>query len=232
MSNALARRFKVDVSTDNTNWVPLGGLTDFNPQETPTLQSADDYDSNGFASFEKTLTGAKLTCKARRKLTAGAFDAGQELVRATAFQFGTSARIYVRWYDRNGANQAYSAYMLAEYNQAKTAVQDIEEVHIVFTADGAVTSITNPASAASAPQIVSATPSGAAAASLVTVTGAYFTGVTGATGVKIGGVNATNYTVVSDQTIVFTMPTGTAGATTIVITNGAGASAGFNYTRG
>jgi hypothetical protein len=231
MSNALARRFKVDVSVDNTTWVPLKGLTDFNPNENPTLQEANDYDSNGFGSYEKTLTGVKVTLKARRVLNAGAFDPGQELTRATWLQFGTAARIYMRFYDRNGAAQAYSAQWLVDYNQSKTGVADIEEVQVVFTADGIVSSITNPATAPAVPAIATATPSGAAAGALVTVTGAYFTGVTGATGVKIGGVNATNYTIISDSTIVFTVPAGSAGSAPIIVTNGAGASNSFAYTR-
>lgn len=228
MTHALARRFKVDVSTDGTNFIPINGMTDFNPQETPTLQAADDYDSNGFASFEKTLTGGKLVIKASRKLSAGAFDPGQEIARGTAFQFGDAARLTVRWYDRNGADQAYSGTALVEYQQSKTGVADIEEVTITFTMDGIITSITNPASAAQVPQIASALPSGAAAGAQVTITGAYFTG---ASSVKFGGVAATVYTVVSDSYIVAVMPTGTAGSAPITITNGAGTSASFAYTR-
>lgn len=204
MTVALARRFKVDVSTDNVNFVPINGMTDFNPQETPTLQKADDYDSSGFNAFEKTMTGGKFVVKANRKLTgSGAFDPGQELVRATAYQFGTLARIYFRYYDRNGAAQAYSAYCLAEYNQSKTAVADIEEVTMTFTADGVVSSITNPiASGALVPQLVSATPSGVAAGGLVTVAGAYFTG---ATKVQDDGQSMV-FTVVSDSHIVAEEP--------------------------
>ena len=232
MSNALARRFKVDVSPDNVNWTPLLGLTDFNPQETATIQAADDYDTSGFNGFEKTMTGAKLAVKARRKLNAGAFDPGQELCRQTRYQFGASARLYVRWYDRNGAAEAYSGLYLVDYQQAKTGVADIEEVSVTFTADGIVSSITNPGTAPAAPVLISATPSGAAATALVTVTGSYFTGVTGATGVKIGGVNAVDYIIVSDSTLVFQVPAGSAGSAPIVITNGVGASNSLPYTRG
>lgn len=231
MSNALARRFAVDVSVDDTNWVPLKGITDFNPQENATLQSTDDYDTNGFSSYEKTMTGAKVTVKANRKLNAGVFDPGQELCRTTRYQFGDQARLYMRFYDRNGANEAYSARWLVDYQQSKTGAADIEEVSVVFTSDGVVSPITNPATAASKPTIVSASPSGAAAGALVTVTGAYFPGVTGASGVTIGGVNATDYTVVSDSTIVFQVPAGTAGSAPIIVTNTAGASAAFAYTR-
>ncbi|MFJ3957698.1 IPT/TIG domain-containing protein [Arthrobacter sp. NPDC090010] len=85
---------------------------------------------------------------------------------------------------------------------------------------------------ATAPTVTGATPSGAAAGSLITIKGAGFTGTTGATGVKIGGTNATSYTVVDDTTIVATIPAGSAGSVPIVVTSPAGASAAFSYTRG
>lgn len=203
MTTALARRFKLDVSNDNTTWIPLKGITDLNPQETPTLQSADDYDSNGFASFEKTMTGVKITIKARRATSAGTFDPGQELVRSAWLQFGTACRVYVRWYDRNGAAQAYSGYFIADYQQSKTGAADLEEVTMTFTADGAVSSITNPSTSPAVPVIASATPASVAAGALLTLSGAYFNG---ATAVKQDGQSMTNFTVVSDSSIVATMP--------------------------
>jgi hypothetical protein len=231
VSNALARRFKVDVSTDGSTWVPLKGLTDFNPQENATLQAANDYDSNGFESYEKTLTGVKVSIKARRVLNAGAFDPGQELARATWLQFGTAARLYMRFYDRNGASQAFSGLFLVDYQQSKTGVADIEEVGITFTADGIVSSITNPALAAQVATIISATPSGAATGAMVRITGAYFTGVA-ASGVKFGATACTSIDVISDSVIEALMPTGSAGAANITVVNGAGTSAAFTYTRG
>lgn len=231
MTVSLARRFKVDVSTDATTWIPFKGITDLNPQETPTLQAADNYDSNGFSSFEKTLTGVKVVIKAQRVLTSGgAFDPGQEQVRQTRFQFGTQARIYVRWYDRNGASEAYQGYFLVDWQASKTGVSDIEEISVTLTADGVVSSITNPATSPAVPVIISATPSGAAAGAMVRITGAYFTGAT-ASGVKFGGTAATSIDVISDSTIEALVPAGTAGSAAITVTNGAGTSASFAYTR-
>lgn len=82
------------------------------------------------------------------------------------------------------------------------------------------------------PTILSATPSGAAVTTLVTITGVRFTGVSGAAGVKFGATNATAYQVLSDTVIVASMPAGTAGAANITVTNGTGASTAFTYTRG
>lgn len=86
--------------------------------------------------------------------------------------------------------------------------------------------------AGATPTILAAIPSGAAAGALVTIAGSRFTGVTGVTGVKFAAVNASSYVVLADGTIVATVPAGTAGAAAITVTNGAGASAAFAYTRG
>lgn len=232
MSNSLARRFKFQVSADNTNWVNIAGITDLSPNENPALQSTMDYDTNGFDGFEKTATGWKVVVKADRKVNAGVFDPGQEMVRAARFQFGDSNRLYIRWYDRNGAPEAYSGRALVDWQQSKTAAQDLEEVTMTFTGDGILSPIANPYTPTSAPVVLSATPSGAVAASLVQVVGNGFTGTVPTTGVKVGGVNATNWTIVSDSLLVFTMPTGTAGSAPIVVTNGTGASNSLAYTRG
>lgn len=232
MSTSLARRFKFQVSADNTSWLSVAGISDLSPNENPTLQSADDYDSGGFASFEKTLTGWKIVAKANRKNTSGVFDPGQELIRTTRYQFGDQARMYVRWYDRNGAPEAYSGRALVDWQQSKTGVADLEEVTMTFTGDGPVTSITNPYNAAAVPVLATATPSGVAAAGQVQITGNGFTGTVATTGVKFGGVNATSWIVVSDSLLVAVMPAGSAGSAPIIITNAAGASASFAYTRG
>jgi hypothetical protein len=232
MSTSLARRFKFQVSTDNASWLSIAGITDLSPNETPTLVAADDYDSNGFSNWEKTMTGAKVVVKANRKTTAGTFDPGQELVRQTRFQFGDQARIYIRWYDRNGAAEAYSGRALVDWQQSKTGVADLEEVTLSFTIDGVLASIANPWSATAVPVIASATPSGATAGTQVQITGGGFNGTIATTGVKFGATNATSWTVVSDSTIVAIVPTGSAGAANIVVTNAAGASTAFSYVRG
>jgi hypothetical protein len=232
MSVSLARRFKVDVSTDGTTWLPFKGMQDFSPKESPTNQSIASYDNAGFDSFEKTMTAWDVTIKANRPTTAGVFDPGQELVRAAQFQFGDSARVYIRWYDRNGAAGAKSGRALVDWNQSKTGVADVEEVTASFKGDGALTAITNPYAAAAVPVIATATPSAQPVGTLVRITGANFTGTVATTGVKFGATNATTWDVVSDSLIEAVVPAGSAGAANILVTNAAGASTAFGYTRG
>jgi hypothetical protein len=66
----------------------------------------------------------------------------------------------------------------------------------------------------------------------VTITGNGFTGTVATTGVKFGATNATSWTVVSDSLIVAIMPTGTAGAANVTVTNANGTSNSLAYTRG
>jgi len=231
MSTSLARRFKFQVSADNASWLGVAGITDLSPNEQPTYQPADDYDSNGFASIEKTMTAWTVVAKANRKNTSGVFDPGQELIRAARYQFGDANRLYVRWYDRNGAPEAYSGRAMVDWQQSKTGIADLEEVTMTFKGDGILSAITNPYAAAAVPVIASATPSGVAAAGLVRITGGGFTGTVSTTGVKFGGTNATTWDVISDSLIEAVMPAGSAGSAPIVVTNAAGASASFPYTR-
>lgn len=232
MSVSLARRFKVDVSADATTWLPFKGMQDFSPKENATTQSTATYDNNGYDSFEKTMTAWDVTIKANRPTTNGVFDPGQELVRQAQFQFGDQARVWIRWYDRNGAAGAKKGLALVDWNQSKTGVADVEEVTASFKGDGVLSDIANPYAAAAVPVIATATPSGAAVGTLVRITGAGFVGTVSTTGVKFGATNATTWDVVSDSLIEAVVPAGSAGAANIVVTNAAGASAAFTYVRG
>jgi hypothetical protein len=231
MTTALARKFKIDVSSDGTTWVSLKGVNDFNPQVTPTLQDSSDYDTDGWASQEKTMQAWANTVKVNRKTTSGTYDPGQELVRAAHDQFGDEARIYTRWYDREGGPEAYSGLALVGWSRSKTGVVDLDEATITFTGDGARESITNPGTAATAPIVLSAasTPAAQTEGGMVEIHGSVFTG---ATGVKFGAASATEVRIISDSVIVATMPAGSAGSAAITVINAIGTSNSLAYTRG
>ncbi len=231
MSNELARRRAVDISTDNTTWVRLLGTTDVNDQDTPTYVDVTDYDNSGFAGTEITLHTWAMTVKFNRKSNAGVFDPVQETIRAARFQFGTQARVYVRWYDRNGKPDGKSGLAIVEWNQSKSGVADVEEITVNFKGDGVLSSIANPGNS-TLPVVLSATPSGVATGGLVTIGGQYLTGPVVTTGVKFGGVNATSGPCVTDTTVVAVRPAGLAGSTAVLVTTAAGASNSFAYTRG
>ena len=232
MPNALARKYKLQVSADGISWLNVAGLNDLNPDENPTIQGADTYDTNGFNAFEKTMTGWTIDIKFIRPIVASVYDPGQELLRATRFQFGTAARVYVRWFDRNGAVDAYSGLALVDWNPSKTGVADIEEVAVKFTGDGILSPITNPYNVAAVPIITGITPTGQGAAMSVAIYGQNFTGLIATTGVKFGGTNATSFTLQNDGLITAVLPAGSAGLITVLVTNATGPSVQTNnYTR-
>lgn len=238
MTSALARKFALRVSpyvsgvlpANVTAWTPYRGITDFSKKVSPTLVDASDYDSNGFASQEKTMQAWSAVAKARRPINAGVYDPGQEIVRLAELQFADQARVFVNWYDRNGG-ESRAGVALVDWEQTKTGVADLEEATATFNGDGILYDITNPYQAAVIPTIQAVSPSGAAAGAAVAIIGSGFTGTVPTTGVKFGGVNATSWTVQSDGLITAVLPAGSAGSAPVIVTNAAGSSSAFAYTR-
>lgn len=224
MTTALARRYRVDVSKDGSNWVQLMGMNDFNPAIDRTTQDSSDYDSDGWGSSEITMNAWSVDIKANRKTTASVFDPGQELCRAASDKFGEDARLYVRWYDKNGGTEAYQGRGIVEFSRSKTGVTDLDEVEIKITGDGARTEITNPLSSTTVPAITATTPSSVKVGALLQLTGS---GFTGATAIEFGSTAATVYTVVSDGLIVVTVPNAV-GTQSVTVTTPAGTSTGVN----
>lgn len=230
--NLLARNYRIEVSTDGTNWLRFYGVNDFDPNFSPNTVDATDYESDGWQAYEITMQAWKLGIKANRKATAGVEDPAFALVRACQGQFGDSARLYVRWYRKDGLPEAWTGRAIVEATKSKTGVPDLDEWSVVFTGDGAPTKITNPYAPSAVPVIASVTPTGAATGAQVQINGSNFTGTVPTTGVKFGATNATSWMVLGDSTIIAIVPSGTAGATTVTVTNATGASTAFNYTRG
>jgi len=229
-ATALARRYALDVSTDNVTWLRLASVNDRNKQVAPNKIDSTTYDSNGWTATEVTLQSWTVIVKALRQPSAGVYDPAQELCRATQGTFGDSIRLYVRTYDKFTGAEAQSGRAIVEWNESKTGVADLNEVQVTFTGDGALTNIANVLISA-VPVVSAATPSGAAAGALVTITGQGFTGTIATSGVKFGGVNATSWSVVSDNSIVAIVPAGTAGSAPITVTNATGTSNALPYTR-
>jgi hypothetical protein len=235
MSTTLSRKFRVDVTADLTlasGWAQLNGIDDWNATITPNTEETTAYDTNGWKSNEVTLQDWSATASLFRRIVSGTYDPGQELVRATQGLFGNSARVGVRWYDKNGGTEAYQGIAIPTISRSNTGVSNVEKWSIAFMAtDVALATISNPGVAAAAAILVGATPSGQAAGASVVITGSGFTGTTGSTGVKFGGTNATSYIVANDSVISAVLPAGSAGSAPIIVTNPVGASAPLAYTR-
>jgi hypothetical protein len=236
VSTTLARKFRVDVTTDLTlagGWLQLNGIDDWNPSVEPNTEETTAYDAVGWKTNEVTLQDWSATASIFRRIVASTYDPGQELVRATVGQFGNAARCGVRWYDKNGGPEAYSGVALPKWARANTGVGNVEKATITFMATDVPLNlnITNPFNVALAPVITGVAPSGAGAGAAIAIYGAYFTGTIAVSGVKIGGVNATSWTVQNDGLITAVVPAGSAGSAPVVVTNAVGASTAFPYTR-
>ena len=232
--NLLARGYRLEVSADgSTNWLKLGGLNDLNDSIAPNKVDSSNYDSDGWAASEITMQAWSVSAKYNRQASAGVTDAAAELLRNARGKFGDAARVYVRWYSTVQTSEpGWQGRAIVEVNKSKTGVADLNEFTATLTGDGALSPIANPYVPSSVPSILSASPSAVAAGGQVEIRGTGFTGTVATTGVKFGATNATSWIVVSDQEIVAVMPAGSAGAANIVVTNAAGASTAFSYTRG
>lgn len=228
MTNELARRYRVQVSTDDTSWLTVYGVNDLAPQVAPNKQDASDYENDGWTSNVITQQSWTLGIKYNQLATAGTRDAGQALIEAAVGQFGDDAELYVRWFDKTGLPEAKSGKGIVEVQRSKTGVADLAEMQVTITGQGPLSDISNPYAPASKPTLLTATPSAAGTGEQVTITGQ---GFTGATGVKFGAVAATEYTVLGDGVIVAVMPSGSAGAANITVTNATGTSDALSYTR-
>lgn len=237
MSTTLARKYRTDLTTDLTlagGWVQLKAVDDWNDSVTPNVEETTNYDTVGWKSKEITLQDWSAVASGFRQIISAVYDPGQEMLRACRGQFGDAGRIGVRWYDRNGGPEAYKGVAIVTWNRANTGVANVEKWTANLDGDatyGALTVITNPATPLLVPVLVGATPSGQAVGASVVITGSGFTGTVSSTGVKFGGTAATSFSVINDSLITAVLPTGTAGTTSVTVTNAVGTSPSFTYTR-
>jgi len=145
--------------------------------------------------------------------------------------FNNANRLEYRFYDLDGGPEAYHGFAYTTWKNDPGDWKGLQHVTVTLAGDGPMDLITNPAIGSQIPIVISALPSAQTAGNQVTVLGSNFTGTTGLT-VNAVAVGAGKFTVLNDNTLVFVMPAGTAGAGNIVITNAAGPSASFTYTRG
>jgi hypothetical protein len=237
MSTTLARKFAVQVTADLTlagGWLNLNGITDLDPEIAPNFEDTTAYDTVGWSTSEVTLQSWTLAATFFRRIVAGVYDPGQELIRNTVGTFGNTARCGVRWYDRNGGPEAYSGVALPAWKRSNTAVKNVEQAAVTLTGTDIPLNlnISNPYTIAAVPVITGISPSGVAAAGSVAITGQNFTGLVASTGVKFAGTNATSFSVINDGLVIAVLPAGSAGVVTVLLTNATGAStATSNYTR-
>lgn len=152
---ALARRYRVDVdlaTTGGPQWTWLPGIQEFDPKVDPTQQDATTYDDDGWT--DQTVTqlawSLELTMLRRCHPDTKAFNAAQERLRQASEQFGDGSRVHVRWYDKEGRDEAYEGYALVSWERDGTATDDLESINVTLTGKGKRTPIANPLAATGA----------------------------------------------------------------------------------
>lgn len=112
--STLNRKWFLDVSDDGgTTYVPVMGLTEFQPTTEATLQDDSDFDSEGFRSQTKTASAWGITGTVRRGVKEGAtpvYDPGQEMIREAADEMGVANVLRVRFYEMEEDGPRVLAY--------------------------------------------------------------------------------------------------------------------------
>lgn len=233
--------FGVDIDltpADAPTWQPIRRCSAIAPTVKPITADASTYDDFGAPNDQKTSESWALAFSALvNRLATGQYAPEIEALKAYTEPdaVGQLAVAHVRWYDKpvsglaNPAD-AYEGYAYVTIDRGKSGNADAGSWAVTLTGQGKRLAITNPFTGwgATIPTVTAATPSGAAAGALVTLTGTQFLG---ATLVKFGTVTATVFSVMGGSTIVAVMPAGTAGAADVTVTTPAGVSTALPYVR-
>jgi hypothetical protein len=232
-SATVNRKYWLDVRERASDpWVPFYGVQELKTKGAEaTTQDSSDFDGEGYKDQDVTALawGAEGKCVRKRKGDdSTAYDPGQEIVRLAAERIGH--RIQVRFYemDDDGPRvEATEGWATVTWNEDGGGMDALATASFTIAGKGRPTSKEHPDAQPAVPRIASVLPSGAAATQQVVIEGSGFTGLTGAGAVKFGGTNASAYSVLSDQTILATVPAGAAGDTTVAV-----GPATVPYTRG
>lgn len=219
-----------DPFTAPNTFLNVPDMTGLTPNATPKLKDGTTYANKGQTSQSKT--GEDFTMSVQVK---GVRDASGEfqpeliaLIEA-ADAIGGSNIIGYRYYHATSGVLAYAGTAAVNWSRVNTGNDDLEFFQFELTGQGDRHKISNPALGPAVATVTKVSPTGAAASDEVVILGHNFTG---ATAVTIGGTAATSFEVVDSTIITAVVPAGAAGSAPVVVTNAAGASAPFPYTRG
>ena len=240
----LSYEYGLDLNLGTTEapvWQPVRRISDFQPTPTPKTQDAQTYDDFGADNADVIgwNTNLSFNVLVNRSSSTGLYVPEVEalLARTRPEAKGEAAVIEARWYHKPESGtpnptEAGQGFFTVATSRANTGADGaVERLSVTLTGKGSARTIENPFTGwgDSAPTVSSATPPGAGEDDLVTIIGQHFNGTTA---VKFGAANATSFTVVSDATIVATMPAGSAGSAAIAVPNATGTSPTLPYTRG
>ncbi|GGO54106.1 phage tail tube protein [Streptomyces lasiicapitis] len=146
---ALARRYRLELNTGTDTapvWSLVPGVQEFAPEVEPTQQKSTTYDDEGWADSTVTELAWSIEAKVAHRChpTTRAFNAAQEKLRLAGENFGSASRVHVRYYDREGRDEAYEGYALVTWEPDGGAADDLDTVKVTLTGKGPRKKIANP----------------------------------------------------------------------------------------
>lgn len=147
---ALARRYRLELDTGTVPatpvWSLVPGITEFTPKIEPTQQEVTTYDAEGWSEQAVTMLAWSIeaTLAHRAHPTTGVFNAAQEALRKASRAFGAKSYVRVRYYDRNGADDAQEGTALVTWEPDGGGPDEVDTIKVTLTGSGPLIEITNP----------------------------------------------------------------------------------------
>jgi hypothetical protein len=233
--------YGLDINTGtfgSPSWQEIRRMSGWAPTFPKVTQDAASYDDQGAPNEDVSGRGfaGAFTVQANRSQTTGLYLPEVEALVNASRRDREQAVVDVRFYHKpkTGAPHPTDAGRIlstVELSRQNTGNAEIDIFAISLAGKGSYTPIANPYAGVigGAPIVSAVTPAGQAATKLVTISGS---GFLGATAVKFGTTSASEFTVISEATIVATVPAGSAGPVAVTVVTPAGTSAPLSYTRG
>lgn len=229
----LARSHRIDIDlgvSPAVNYQQLVGIDEAKLVE--ELRVEDDEGYNDAGAMRETNTGYSWRIELKLAFSTNLAQSAVDTVHAflrTQFKKHRAGRVEaaefgIQFYNRDGLDSGHDHEGRVYVKQwSMPGGKGRDTIDVVLQGQGPLADIANPAgSAVPAVTGLSPTGGGTAGGNLVQIFGTKFTG---ASAVKFGATNATNYTVVNDTLIVATAPAATAGAKDVTVTTPGGTSA-------
>lgn len=220
------------------SWQEIRRISGWAPTFPKVTQDGATYDDQGAPNEDVSGRGfaGAFTVQANRSQTTGLYLPEVEALVLASRRSREQAVVDVRFYHKPKSGtphptDAGRAQATVELSRQNTGNAENDIFAISLAGKGEYTPIANPYAGAlgGAPVISTISPAGQVATKLVTITGV---GFLGATDVKFGTTSATALSVVSESTIVATVPAGSAGSVNVTVVTPVGTSAAVAYTRG
>jgi hypothetical protein len=233
------------LNTGAPNWQTLQYMedSDFNPDNAVFVES-QIYGDAGWGNQDAMGASWNLTATLNHMVVPGSnpptYDPTHDFLETFVGKFGRARRVQLRMYDWDvndttglitPRGQAYTGFASLSWPGFGTGgPTDKRLVAVPFMGKGPLVKIPHPFPLAPAVPVVNAVNPDTlltAGGGSFEILGSGFDTVTGATGVKFGGTNATSYTVLSPTHIIGVYPAHAAGTgVAVLVTNTTGPSVG------